>query len=79
MSFLNKAAIQYTLNHLPKESDVIIDGSRSKYIDPDVLGVIHNFKHSAYSKGIIVQLINIKASYDLPSLKELIYKPENFN
>lgn len=79
VSFLNKAAIQYTLNHLPIESDVIIDGSRSKYIDPDVLGVIHNFKHNAYSKGIIVQLINIKASYDLPSLKELIYKPENFN
>jgi MFS superfamily sulfate permease-like transporter len=79
VSFLNKAAIQYTLNHLPKESDVIIDGSRSRYIDPDVLEIIHNFKHSAFSKGIIVQLVSIHNSYDVPKLKELIYKPEKTN
>lgn len=79
VSFLNKAAISYTLNHLPKESDVIIDGTNSRYIDPDVLEIIHNFKHSAYSKGIIVQLLNIKHRYDVPQLKELIYTPEKSN
>lgn len=76
VSFLNKAAISYTLNNLPPESDVIIDGTNSKYIDPDVLEVIHNFKHNAYSRAIIVQLVNIKHKYDVPQLKELIYKPE---
>lgn len=76
VSFLNKAAISYTLNHLPKESDVIIDGSSSRYIDPDVLEIIHNFKHNAYSKGIIVQLKNIKHKYDIPQLKDMIYTPE---
>lgn len=75
VSFLNKAAISYTLNNLPKESDVIIDGTNSRYIDPDVLEVIHNFKHSAYSKAIIVRLVNIRKHYDIPQLEELIYKP----
>jgi len=79
VSFLNKAAIQYTLNHLPEESDVIIDGTNSRYIDPDVLEIIHNFKHNACSKAIIVELVNIKHKYEVPQLKELIYKPEKID
>lgn len=76
VSFLNKAAIQFTLNHLPNETDVVIDGTNSRYIDSDVLEIIHNFKHNAYSKGIIVQLVNVKHRYDVPQLKDLILKPE---
>jgi SulP family sulfate permease len=75
VSFLNKAAIQVTLTSLPKGSDVIIDGSNSRYIDPDVLEIIHNYKHNAYTKGIIVQLHEIKEQYDVPPLKELMYNP----
>ena len=76
VSFLNKAAIQYTLTHLPQETNVKIDGSNCRYIDPDVLEVIHNFKHSAFTKAIIVELVNIKDRYEIPKLNELIYKPE---
>jgi MFS superfamily sulfate permease-like transporter len=76
VSFLNKAAIQITLTSLPKGSDVVIDGSTSRYIDPDVLEIINNYKHNAYTKGIIVQLKDIKERYDIPPLKDLIYKPE---
>jgi SulP family sulfate permease len=75
VSFLNKAAIQVTLTSLPKGSDVIIDGSNSRYIDPDVLEIIHNYKHNAYTKGIIVQLQEIKEQYDVPPLKDLMYNP----
>lgn len=75
VSFLNKAAIQITLTSLPKGSDVVIDGSNSRYIDPDVLEIINNYKHNAYTKGIVVQLEEIKERYDVPPLKELIYKP----
>jgi MFS superfamily sulfate permease-like transporter len=74
VSFLNKAAIQVTLTSLPKGSDVIIDGSNSRFIDPDVLEIIHNYKHNAYTKGIIVQLVDVKEKYDVPPLKELVYK-----
>ena len=76
VSFLNKAAIQYTLNHLPSGVDVIIDGSNARYIDSDVLEIIRNFRHNAFSRGIIVELVNIKHKYDVPKLKDLILKPE---
>lgn len=76
VSFLNKAAIQYTLNNLPQETDVKIDGTNCRYIDPDVLEVIHNFKHHAFTKAIIVELVNIKDKYEVPKLNELIYKSE---
>ncbi|WP_299580787.1 SulP family inorganic anion transporter [Mucilaginibacter sp.] len=75
VSFLNKAAIQITLTSLPKGSDVIIDGSNSRYIDQDVLEIIQNFKHNAYTKGIIVQLQQVKEKYDVPPLKQLMYNP----
>ncbi|SDP04460.1 sulfate permease, SulP family [Mucilaginibacter sp. OK268] len=77
VSFLNKAAIQVTLTSLPKGTDVIIDGSNSRYIDPDVIEIILNYKHNAYTKGIIVQLHEIKDKYDVPPLKELMYNPTN--
>lgn len=75
VSFLNKAAIQYTLTHLPKGSNVIIDGSKSMYIDPDVLEIISNYKNNAYTKEISVQLKDIKTKYNLPKLKELTFSP----
>jgi SulP family sulfate permease len=77
VSFLNKAAIQVMLTNLPKESEVIIDGTNSRYIDLDVLEIIHNYRHNAYTKGIIVQLKGVKDKYDVPRLKELIYSPVN--
>lgn len=79
VSFLNKAAIQYMLTHLPQETDVIIDGTNSRFIDQDVLEVIHDFKHNAYTKAIIVQLVNIKEYYVVPPLKEMISKSENYS
>ena len=74
VSFLNKAAIQVTLTSLPAESHVIIDGSNSRYIDVDVLETIYNYRHNAFTKGIIVELYQIKDRYDVPAFKELIYK-----
>lgn len=70
VSFLNKAAIQHVLNNLPKESDVVIDGTDSMYIDKDVLEIIDNFKHNAYSKATIVSLVNIRDHYEVPPLKD---------
>jgi MFS superfamily sulfate permease-like transporter len=68
VSFLNKASIQVLLSKIPEETNVIIDGSNARYIDPDVLEAIFNYKHNAYTKGIIVTLENIKKSYSIPKL-----------
>ncbi|MDN3587245.1 SulP family inorganic anion transporter [Pedobacter aquatilis] len=72
VSFLNKAAIQVVLNNVPRETNVIIDGTNARYIDPDVLETIFNYKHNAYTKGIIVTLENIKKHYTVPKLNNNI-------
>ena len=60
VTFLNKASIQQTINNLPGNSKVIIDGSKSKNIDYDVLEIIQDFKnHSSKLKNITVETINI--------------------
>jgi len=63
VSFLNKASILQTLEDLPIDSHVIIDGSRSRYIDYDVLEVINDFKDTAKFKNIKLELIKIKGVY----------------
>jgi MFS superfamily sulfate permease-like transporter len=68
VSFLNKASIQVLLNQIPRETNVIIDGSNSRYIDTDVLETIFNYKHNAYTKGIIVTLDHIEKQYAIPKL-----------
>jgi MFS superfamily sulfate permease-like transporter len=68
VSFLNKAAIQVLLTTIPKETNVVIDGTNARFIDPDVLETIFNYKHNAYTKGIIVTLENVKQNYMVPKL-----------
>ena len=77
VSFLNKAAIQVVLNKIPKETNVIIDGTNARYIDPDVLETIFNYKHNAYTKGIIVNLVEIKKHYTVPKLNSKIIEEIN--
>ena len=60
VSFLNKASIQKALYSLPKNLvEIEINGSKSRYIDKDVIEVIEDFEKNALSKGIHVQLIGI--------------------
>lgn len=62
VSFLNKGSIALTLEELPEGSNVIIDGSKSRNIDMDVLEIIHDFKNNtAKLKKINMDLKNIPA------------------
>jgi carbonic anhydrase len=60
VSFLNKANIQQTLEQLPDHSEVIIDATRSKYIDYDVFEIIENFKVEARRRHIKLTLENLR-------------------
>ena len=62
VSFLNKGAILQTLADIPENSMVIIDGSKSKFIDYDVVEIIQNFRVQAKSKNIslTVKGVNLK-------------------
>jgi MFS superfamily sulfate permease-like transporter len=63
VTFLNKGSIAFTLDHLPDNSSVVIDGSKSHFIDADVLEIIHDFKQTALLKNI---KLNMK---DIPEFK----------
>jgi carbonic anhydrase len=60
ISFLNKANIQKTLEQLPDHSEVVIDATRSKYIDYDVFEIIENFKIEAKRKHIKLTIENLR-------------------
>ncbi|MEL7534690.1 MAG: SulP family inorganic anion transporter [Bacteroidota bacterium] len=60
VSFLNKAAIRNALSKMPDEGKVIIDGSRSVYIDMDVVEEIRDFVLQAQHKGLELELRGFK-------------------
>lgn len=66
VSFLNKASIKLTLDHLPADTTVVIDATQSQYIDFDVLELIREFKEvKAPQKNINCQLIGFKEKYGI--------------
>lgn len=61
LTFLNKGSVVLTLNSVPNDSKLIIDGSAIKNIDYDILEIINDFKkHTALTKNIKVETIGIK-------------------
>ena len=61
VTFLNKASIQATLDEIPDNARIVIDGSHSVHIDHDVLEIIHDFKaHGAPQRNITVETIGIR-------------------
>jgi MFS superfamily sulfate permease-like transporter len=71
VSFLNKAAIKYTLNEIPENSKVIIKAHDTVYIAHDVLDLIDEFKNIiAKEKNINVKLKGFKKAYDLDNSPE---------
>ena len=60
VSFLNKAHIKKTLEQLPHDSEVVIDATRSKYIDYDVFEIIEAYKIEAHRKNIKLSIENLR-------------------
>ncbi|GAA4822300.1 SulP family inorganic anion transporter [Algivirga pacifica] len=60
VSFLNKAQIKVMLENLPRNTNLLIDGSRSVTIDQDVLEIIEGFIAHAKLKDIQVKVKGIK-------------------
>lgn len=64
VSFLNKALLRQTFKDIPDGSRVIIDGARSKFIDQDILETINDFRESASSREISVELKQSVAAHN---------------
>lgn len=60
VTFLNKGSILETLQKLPENITLVIDGDQCESIDYDVLEIIQEFKeHTAREKNIRLRTINI--------------------
>lgn len=56
VSFLNKAGILHTLNLLEEGTHVIIDGSKTRVIHPDIIEIINDFIEHAEDRKVTVEL-----------------------
>ncbi|HVK97339.1 MAG TPA: SulP family inorganic anion transporter [Flavisolibacter sp.] len=66
VSFLNKASIKLTLDHIPEKATVLLDATNTKYIDYDVLDVIREFKEiKAPDRNINCILTGFKKEYKI--------------
>lgn len=59
VSFLNKKRLRTLLDKIPPYSSVSIDGSKSLYIDYDILEIIQDYKAKAHYKHIELKLTAI--------------------
>jgi carbonic anhydrase len=66
VSFLNKASIRETLDHIPENANLVIDASQTEYIDFDVLEIIREFRDiKAPLKKIKCTLVGFKEKYQV--------------
>lgn len=64
VSFLNKATIKGTLWDIPENSKVIIDASKTDYIDNDIMEILQDFKMIvAPERKIQLNIIGLKKEY----------------
>ncbi|MSR17297.1 MAG: SulP family inorganic anion transporter [Methylococcaceae bacterium] len=59
VSFLNKALLRKFILQIPANSTVIIDASKTTFVDYDILEVIEEFLDSATEDNITVELVNV--------------------
>jgi carbonic anhydrase/SulP family sulfate permease len=73
VSFLNRAALETVLRDVPRGGHVLLDASRTDYIDPDVLSLIREFKEVvAPVHGVHVSLSGFRHKYDLRDSIEFV-------
>src|SRR5690606_5920528 len=71
VSFLNKPAIRFSLQNIPKKcNEIIIDGRQSKFIDKDVILIIKEYETLYINKGKQVQLLDINDKQQNPKPKK---------
>jgi carbonic anhydrase len=80
VSFLNKASIKNTLDHLPHNANVIIDATNTHYIDNDVLELIKEFNAiQAPEKNIKCVLTGFKEKYGIDNTHNVLSERPDSN
>ena len=66
VSFLNRAALRRTLDALPEGRHVLLDGSDAVYVDPDILGLIREYRDViGPARGVTVSTRGFRTRYDI--------------
>ncbi len=66
VTFINKGAIIKELNRLEKDSYLIMDVSKSKYLDNDIIEILDDFKIKAEEKNINIRIISERGQVENP-------------
>jgi MFS superfamily sulfate permease-like transporter len=70
VSFLNRALLRKFLDQVDENSVLIIDGSRTRFIDHDILETIEDFLQGAADDNITVETIELKGKEKIQYLEE---------
>ena len=66
VSFLNRAALQKLLHETPPGTRLLIDATDSHFIDPDILGLIRDFKDNVGpARGVTVNVRGFRKKYQI--------------
>jgi len=60
VSFMHKAELRHVLREVQDDTQLTIDGTKSNFIDEDIIETIEDFIESAKSKHITVEVVGIK-------------------
>ncbi len=60
VTFLNRARLRQYFNQIEADSTVLIDGSKTQFIDHDILETIHDFMLSAQDNNIKVEALELE-------------------
>jgi MFS superfamily sulfate permease-like transporter len=56
VSFLHKSSLRNALEKVPNNSSLMIDGSKSQFLDADIMEIIEDFTKGAVAKNILVEI-----------------------
>jgi MFS superfamily sulfate permease-like transporter len=60
VSFINKMELKEALKRIPDSVSVVVDGTRSMYVDRDIYEVLSDFERNCKHRGIKLQLRNVE-------------------
>lgn len=73
VSFLNRAVLDQALREIPPHGHVLLDASSTDYIDPDVLGLIREFRDEiAPTRDVRVSLKGFREKYNIENQSQFI-------
>ena len=75
VTFLNRALLRKFLNQIEENSFLVIDGSKTQFIDHDILEAIEDFVQGASDANIVVETLELEGKEKLKLETQTVSKP----